>query len=113
MFTCVQKSQKTLCVQERLYQESPSTCIYENSNYLERIIGDSVIKLDEIIEATKIIPVKTIPTNFNTKKATYKIDNLYISLTIFVISHSTIDNHQYLLLPYKNISQKENMYYIS
>ena len=71
---------------------NPSTCICESTNHLESIIGDSVITFDEIIETTKTIPIETVLTNFNKKKATCKIDNIYILLTIFIIWHITIDN---------------------
>ena len=44
---------------------NPSTCICENGKYFANIMDDSVIMCDEVIE-------KTIPTNFNEKKATCK-----------------------------------------
>ena len=50
------------------YIWNPRTCTCENDKYLGRIIGDSVIKRDEIIEATKIIPTKTISTKTASSK---------------------------------------------
>ena len=44
------------------YIWNPATCICENGKYLAIIIGDSMIKYDEIIEETK-----TIPTTSNEK----------------------------------------------
>ena len=46
---------------------------FENGKYLVSIMNYSVIMCDEVIE-------KTIPKNFNEKKATCKTQNLYALL---------------------------------
>ena len=52
--------------------------IQVNGKHLESIINDSVIKCDEIVEALRSESTKIMPMNFNDKKATRKISNLYI-----------------------------------
>ena len=47
-------------VSEKDYIWNPSTCTCENGKYLESIIGDSVIKSNEIIEVAKTVPIRTI-----------------------------------------------------
>ena len=44
---------------EKDYIWNPHKCIYKNAKYLQRVIGDSVITCDEVIEITK-----TVPANF-------------------------------------------------
>ena len=68
----VQKSKRTSYVCKKIYLES-TTCTYENGKYLERIIGDSGITCDEIIELTKAISMKatsskTVLTNLTEKR---------------------------------------------
>ena len=46
-----------------------------------------MITCDEIIEETK-----TIPTNSNGKKATYKTKNFYILFAFFINYHCIIDS---------------------
>ena len=46
----------------------------KNGKYLASIIDDSVTTCDKVMEETK-----TIPKNFNEKKATCKTKNFYIS----------------------------------
>ena len=70
---------------EKNYSWSPSTCTWENGNYLGSIICDSVITYDKIREVnktfskkkktvprktvvTKTVPRKPLPTNFNNNK---------------------------------------------
>ena len=55
---------------EKDYIWNPATCRCENGKYLASIIGESLNMLDEIIEERK-----TVPTNFNERKATYKTQN--------------------------------------
>ena len=70
----VQKSKKKhVCKKDDTW--NPSTCTFENGEYLASIINDSAITYDEIIEATitnptKTVPTKSILTNFNEKKVT-------------------------------------------
>ena len=59
------------------YIWSPCTCACEIDKYLKSIIGDLVLIRDEIIEVTKTISTKTVPTislstNFKEEKVTYK-----------------------------------------
>ena len=42
------------------YIWNPNTCTCENGKYLRSIIGDSVIKCDEIVEVTKAIQTKLL-----------------------------------------------------
>ena len=74
---------------------NPSTCTYENGRYLERIISDSAIMYDEIIEETKTYPTNTVPTttiirNFNEKKVTCKIENTDILFIFLLITISLL-----------------------
>ena len=58
---------------------SPAKCTCENEKYLGSIIQDSVTTCAEIIEGTKTIPEKTVPT----KNA---LTNFYILLTFLLIT---------------------------
>ena len=53
------------------YVWNPATCSCENEKHLESIMNDLKITCDEIIESYNE-EIKTIPTNFNEKKATCK-----------------------------------------
>ena len=61
---------------EKDYVWNPATCSCENEKYLASIMDDSAIKCDEIIESSDE-EANIIPTNFNKKKATCKMDNFY------------------------------------
>ena len=63
---------------------NPTTYSYGNGKYLASIMDDSPITCDEIIESY-YEETKTIPTNFNEKKATCKMQNLYILLVFSLI----------------------------
>ena len=54
---------------EKDYVWYPSKCGYENAKYLASIMDDSATTCDEVIESYNE-ETKTIPTNFNEKKAT-------------------------------------------
>ena len=69
---------------EKGYIWNPSTCICENGKYLASIMDDSAITCDEFIESYDK-ERKTIPTNFNKKKATCTTQNFYISLAFLLI----------------------------
>ena len=45
-----------------------STCAGEADKYLNIIVGDSVVKCDEIIEMAETVPTKAISINFNKKR---------------------------------------------
>ena len=69
-------------VKKRLYLES--FCMsFKNGKCLARIIGDSVITCDKIIDNQE---TKTIPTNFNEKNITCKTQNVYILIVFFLIT---------------------------
>ena len=62
------------------------------------IVGDSVIACDKIIQVTKTIPTKstsskTVPTSFNDKKVTHKIEDFYILLAFLLITVSLFIMH--------------------
>ena len=61
------------------YAWNPARCNCENGKYLASIMDNSGIMSDEIIESYDE-EIKTIPTNFNEKKATCKMQNFYILL---------------------------------
>ena len=56
-----------------------------NRKYLATIMDDSVIMCNEVIG-------KTVPTNFNEKKATRKMQNFYILLAFLLITTAYIRN---------------------
>ena len=61
----------------------PATCSCENDRYAGSIIEDSVIMCNEIIETTKpiltkTVPTKCIPTNVNERKVICKTKKFYI-----------------------------------
>ena len=68
------------------YVWNPATCIYVNGKYLASIMDDSAIICDTVIDAdVKLSPkddgeIKAIPTNFNEKKVTCKMQKFYILL---------------------------------
>ena len=74
---CRCQCKKHIC--EKDYIWNPSTCICENGKYLASIMDDSVITFDKAIE-------ETVPISFNQKKATYKMQNLYILLACLLIT---------------------------
>ena len=49
-----------------IWNHGPCTC--ENSKYIGSISGDSVIMCDEIVEATKPVPIKTVLIIINKKR---------------------------------------------
>ena len=59
-------------------------CICENGEYLASIIDDSAIIRDEVIELFE--ETKTIPTNFNGKKATWKTQNFNILFACLLVT---------------------------
>ena len=58
-------------VHEKDYIWSPATCSCENGKYLASIVDDLAITCDEVIESYDK-ERKTIPINFNEKKAICK-----------------------------------------
>ena len=70
------------CEKDHIWNHN--TCSCENGKYLERVMDDSVNTCHEIIESYDE-ERKTIPTNFNRKKANFKMKNVYI-LLVFLVS---------------------------
>ena len=66
---------KKYCVCEKNYAWNPATWSCENEKCLASIMDDSATACDEIIESYDE-ETKTIPTNFNGKKATCKLEKL-------------------------------------
>ena len=95
------------------YIWSPSTCSCKTEKYLASIMDDSAITCDEVIDSYNK-ETKTIPTNFNEKKAICKTQNLYILLAFLLIAIAlliTFSIYCYLikkkhLLPIHNINSK-------
>ena len=65
------------------YVWDPSKCVCKNIKYLASIMDNSSIICDEVIELYDE-EIKTIPTNFNEKKVTCKMQNLYILLAFLL-----------------------------
>ena len=57
---------------KKYYIWNPSTCGCENNECLGSILNDLTVTCDDILE-----PTKNTTRNFDNKKATCKIDNLY------------------------------------
>ena len=72
-------------VYEKDYVWNSATCSCENGKYFANIVDDSVIMCDEIIESYHE-ETKTIPTNFNERKATCKVQNFNILLGFLLIT---------------------------
>ena len=75
---------KYYCNCKKYYNWNPSTCICENSKYLNSIDNTSVITCVEIISVMDIVTTKmtnTIATNVtkncHSKKVSYKIDCIF------------------------------------
>ena len=58
---------------------NPATCSYENGKYVGSITYGSVITRDKVIDTTKRILTKTVPTKSNSK-------NFYILLTFLLVT---------------------------
>ena len=70
---------------EKDYIWNPSTCSCENGKYSASIMDNSAITYDKVIEPYDE-ETKTIPTNFNEKKANCKMQNFYILLAFLLIA---------------------------
>ena len=70
-----------------------STCTCENDKYLEKLVYETVVRCDEIIDATQSEPI-----NFNYKKTICKTNLFYFNFGCpFFNYHIAIDNlsHHY------------------
>ena len=66
-----QRECKKHIICQKCYIWNPATCSCENGKYLASFTDDSVITCDETKESYDK-ETKTVPTNFNEKKATCK-----------------------------------------
>ena len=66
---------------EKDYIWNLATCSCENGKYLASIMDNSSIICDEVMESFDG-ETRTIPTNFNKRKVTWKMQNFYILLTL-------------------------------
>ena len=67
---------------------NPSTCIWENVEYLASIIDDSVIICDEIIivaDSVSTNVTSTVLANFDNKKVRYKMDYYILDTVLSAI----------------------------
>ena len=67
----VDVSVKNIIYEKKYYIWNPATCSCENGKYLARIMDDSAITCDEVIESFDEV-TKTILTDFNEKKKPVK-----------------------------------------
>ena len=88
---------------EKKYVWNPATCICKNGKYLASIVDDSAIICVEVIES-RDEEMKTIPTNFNEKKATCNAKKLSFTF-IFINYYGIIDSCLHLLW-FDKISKK-------
>ena len=106
---------------EKDYVWNPAKCNCENGKYLASIIDDPTIICNEVIKSYDE-EVKTIPTNFNEKKVTCKMQSFYISLVFSFIAIAlliAVSIYCYLikhrrkhLLPFRNTNNKWNKFCI-
>ena len=75
---------KTPCVWKN-YVSNPATCSCKNGKYLGSIMNNSAIMCDEALEQYDE-DTKTIPTNFNEKKATCKMQYFFTLLPFSLIA---------------------------
>ena len=76
---------KKLHACEKDYAWNSATCNWKNGKSLASIMDNMTITCHEIIESYDE-GIKTIPTNFNEKKATCKTQNFCISLAFLLIT---------------------------
>ena len=69
----------------RDYIWNPATCNCENGKCLASIMDDTAIICDEVIKSYGE-EIKTIPTNFNEKKVSCKMQSFYILLEFLLIT---------------------------
>ena len=76
---------KKIHVCEKDYVWNPDRYNCRNGKCLASIMDDSAIIYDEVIKSYDE-EIKTIPTNFNQKKLTYKTQRFYILLVFLLIT---------------------------
>ena len=70
---------------EKDYVWNSATCNCDNGKYLASSIDDSMITCPEVMKSCEE-EIKTIPTNFNENKVTYKTQSFYILLALLLIN---------------------------
>ena len=63
---------------KKIYIRNPATSSCKNDKYLGSIIDDSVVTCDEIIDTTKTVPIKTVPTKSTSTKLLQQISIFYL-----------------------------------
>ena len=74
---CYCKNSKKHCACKKDYICNPARCSCKNGIYLASIIDNSKITCDEIIDTTKTVSVKTVPTTAVPKNALQQIPIFY------------------------------------
>ena len=77
------KKKQYIC--EKDYVWNSATCNCDNGKYLASSIDDSMITCPEVMKSCEE-EIKTIPTNFNENKVTYKTQSFYILLALLLIN---------------------------
>ena len=78
-----ERKKRNLCEKDYIWNRSTYSCEYWK--YLASIMDDSVIMWGEVINSYDD-KTKTIPKNFNEKKATCETQNFYILLAFLLIT---------------------------
>ena len=71
---------------EKDYIWNPATCISKNGKYLANIMGDQCEQIKNAEAQPYDEETKTIPKNFNERKATCKTQNFYILFEFLLIT---------------------------
>ena len=64
---------------------NPATCSCKKGKYLTSAIDDPVITCDEIMETTKAVPTKTVPTKSTSINFYILLTNLLITITLLIV----------------------------
>ena len=92
VYVRAKSEKKNMCAKTYIYIWNPNTCTCENGKYLGSIINDSLITCDEIIEATKAIPTKTIAI---------KIFYILFAFLLITIAQLISNSIYYYLIKYR------------
>ena len=102
---------------EKNYIWNPARCSCENGKYLGDIIDDSVIISYEIIDTTKTVPRKTVPTKSTSINFYILLNFLLITIALliavsFYCCFMKYRSKQKHLLPYRVTNNKSEKFYI-
>ena len=78
---CKDKKKHHVCEENHIC--NPSTCTCENDKYLEKLVYETVVRCDEIIDATRSEPI-----NFNYEKQYVKLIfsiSILVALSLIII----------------------------